>query len=186
METEKNIQKTEIKHTESKEDIVETKKIKAEPSNNVLRVNDNIKIKDKDAKEKTEAIVNGKDLGISTKHAVAICNFIKGKNIDKAILILEDVAKLKKPVPMKGEIPHRKGNIMSGRYPVKASKVFIQLLKSLKSNAIAKGLEIENYIISCKANKASRPYRRFTRFGSRQFKRTHVELKLIIKTKVKK
>jgi len=43
---------------------------------------------------------------------------------------------MKKAVPMKGEIPHRKG-IGTGRYPVKASAFFIKLLKNfIKSTAV--------------------------------------------------
>ncbi len=125
---------------------------------------------------KTEAVVHGKSLFISTKHAVAICNLIRGKNIDKAISIMEDAEKMKIAVPMRGEIPHRKGKIMSGRYPVKAIKEFVKLLKSLKTNALMNELELEKYKIFCKANIASRPYRRF---GKGRFKRTHIEIKLI-------
>jgi len=125
---------------------------------------------------KTEAVVHGKSLFISTKHAVAICNLIRGKNIDKAISIMEDAEKMKIAVPMRGEIPHRKGKIMSGRYPVKAIKEFVKLLKSLKANALMNELELEKYKIFCKANIASRPYRRF---GKGRFKRTHIEIKLI-------
>jgi len=125
---------------------------------------------------KTEAVVNGKSLFISTKHAVAICNLIRGKNIDKALSMMENAEKMKIAVPMSGEIPHRKGKIMSGRYPIKAAKEFIKLLKSLKVNALMNELELEKYKIFCKANIASRPYRRF---GKGRFKRTHVEIKLI-------
>jgi len=134
----------------------------------------------KEIKErKTEAVVNGKDLPISTKHAVAICNFIRNKNVDVAVYNLEQVLKFKKPVPMRGEIPHRKG-IMSGRYPIKATAEFIKLLKSLKANAMVNELELEKYKIFCKANIASRPYKRF---GTGRFKRSHVTLKL---TEIKK
>lgn len=175
--------------TKKKESIEEqtTEQTKEEATQNKEEQGGNALKDTKDNKEtnKTEAVVNGKNLGISLKHAVAICNLIRDKNIDKAILILEEVTKLKKAVPMKGEIPHRKGKIKSGRYPIKASNNLIQLLKSLRANAIAKSLEIENYVISCKANKAPKVYRRFTRFGSRQFKRTHVELKLVIKQRKK-
>ena len=50
-------------------------------------------IKKEKREKKTEAVVNGKDLPISTKHAIAICNFIRGKDIDFAIQQLEDVKK---------------------------------------------------------------------------------------------
>lgn len=137
-----------------------------------------------DRPKKTDAVVNGRNLPISTKYAVAICNYIRGKNIDKVILMLEEVEKFKKPVPMKGEIPHRKGKIMSGRYPIKAVREFIKVLKSLKANAIVNELELEKYVLFCKANIASRPYKRF---GRARFKRTHVTLKLILpKKKIRK
>jgi ribosomal protein L22 len=132
--------------------------------------------------KKTEAVINGKDLHISTKHSIAVCNFIRNKNIEKAIEELELAEKMKKPIPMRGEIPHKKG-IMSGRYPVNAIKAFIKLLKSLKANAIVNELELEKYKIFCKANIASRPYKRF---GQGRSKRTHVQIKLIPITKQKR
>ena len=145
--------------------------------------------KTEDKKEtKKQAIVNGRDLPVSLKHAVAICNFIKGKEIDRAIAMLEEVVKMKKPVPMRGEIPHRHGMNKasgSGRYPVKAAGIFIILLKSLKSNAIVNELELEKYKVHAIPNLAPRPYKRF---GQGRFKRAHVTIKLIpiMKNKEKK
>lgn len=133
--------------------------------------------------KKTEAVVNISGLPVSTKHSIAICNFIRGKNIDYSIGILEDVQKFKKAVPMKGEIPHRKGKIMSGRYPIKAAGEFIKILKSLRSNAIVNELELEKYVIFCKSNVASRPYKKF---GRARFKRTNVQIKLILPLKKEK
>ncbi len=127
--------------------------------------------------KKTEAVVNGRDLRISTKQAVAICRFIRGKNVDRAIADLEQVVKMKKAVPMKGEIPHRRGKgMMSGRYPVKAAKDFIRLLKSLKANAIYHEIELEKVRITAMANVASKPYKRF---GQGRMKRSHVVIKLV-------
>ena len=125
----------------------------------------------KEEKKKEEAIAKGSDLNISPKHSIAICRFIKGKNIDKAMEQIAQITIKKRAIPMKGEIPHRKG-MESGRYPVKAAKVFIKLLKSLAANSSVNGLE-NPYIHTAKADRASRPYRRF---GSRRFKRTNVLL----------
>jgi len=58
-------------------------------------------------------VVNGKDLPISTKHSIAICNFIRGKKIEESVAKLNEVLNFKRALPMKGEIPHRKGKIMS-------------------------------------------------------------------------
>ena len=122
-------------------------------------------------KKKTQAIAYGRDMHISTKQCMYISKAIKGKRIDAAIAYLNQVIMMKKAVPFKGEIPHRKGRIMSGRYPVKASKLVINILKGLKGNAIVNGLDLDKTVISesC-ANSARRP----ARSGGRQAKRTHL------------
>jgi ribosomal protein L22 len=79
---------------------------------------------------------------------------------------------------MKGEIAHRKGKIMSGKFPKKATEHFIMLLKSLASNANNHDLE-NPFVSEASASIASRPY---GRFGRVKKKRTHV----IIKCKEKK
>jgi len=110
---------------------------------------------------------------MSTKKAMGICKFIKGKTIPNAIADLEQVAVLKRVVPMKGEYGHKKGRgISSGKFPVNASKIFINLLKSLAGNANVSGLE-EPIIFEAVANIAPRPY---GKFGSVRKKRTHVKL----------
>jgi len=128
------------------------------------------------------AVVNAKSLPISAKHAAAICRFIKGKTIEKAIENLEPVLILKKAIPMKGEIPHRKGKIMSGRFPKKAVEHFIKLLKSLEANASVN--EIDGpVIVEAISNLAQRP---FGRGGRTKKKRTHVTVKCVEKKEKKK
>ncbi len=165
------------------------KEINEEVKEKVKGVSEDIKETKKEKKKeeetrpkKTEAVVNISGLHVSTKHSIAICNLIRGKNIDNSIAILEDVQRFKRAVSMKGEIPHRKGNIMSGRYPIKAAGEFIRVLKSLKSNAIVNELELEKYVIFCKADIASRPYRKS---GRARGKRTNVQIKLILPVKNK-
>jgi len=126
--------------------------------------------------KKNEAVVNGRNLNISTKEAVAISNFIRNKNIEIALLQLDEVIKYKRAIPMKGEIPHRKGKIMSGRYPIKAVEEFVKLLKSLRANALVNEIELEKFKIFCMANQSPRP---FKRFGQGRIKRSHVVIKLI-------
>lgn len=129
--------------------------------------------------KKNEAIARGFDLQISTKDSIALCRFIKGKKIDEAVKDLELVLKKKKAVPMKGEIPHRRGKIMGGRYPVNAIKVFIKLIKTLEANSRQNGLPENSKIIFANANIASMPYGRFGRYRK---KRTHV----VLMTKINK
>lgn len=123
--------------------------------------------------KKEEAVARGSSLPISKKHAMYICAYIKNKDIDSSIEALTKVTKLKKAIPFKGEIPHRKGDMMSGRYPVKAAGYFINLLKALKGNAIVNGLELEKTrIASGSASWARRPMKA----GGAQAKRTNVIL----------
>ena len=128
---------------------------------------------------KTDASVNVPNVPISRKYSMAICKFIKNKKISEAIIDLEQVIKLRKAVPMKGEIPHRKGKgMMSGRFPKIASENFIRILKSLSANAVYNNLN-EPIIVECVANTGVRPY---GRFGSVRKKRTHI--KIVAKNKI--
>ncbi len=137
---------------------------------------------------KSEAIVRGISLHVSTKTSVEICRFIKGKSIREAVDYLEETIRGKKAIPMRGEIPHRHGfrddkqkrRMMSGRYPQNASENFIRLLRSVGSNAVANGID-EPIIAEAYANKASQPY---GRFGRTRKKRTHIIIKVVDKSKL--
>ena len=155
-------QKVEEKKEEQK---IETKAEEKKP-----------KKKKEEIKKKDYALVNGNDLPISTKESMDVCSMIRGRSTETAIKMLEEVIAFKRVVKMnKREVPHQKGKgVMAGRYPINASKEFIRLLKQLNANAIVNGLEIEKCKIFCKANFASRPYKR----GGAKFKRTYVVLKL--------
>jgi ribosomal protein L22 len=131
--------------------------------------------------KKTEAVVNSKNVPISTKHSMAICDFIRNKEIDKAIEELEQVMVFKRAIPMKGEIPHRKGKgMMSGRFPIKSVNNFLVLLKSLAGNATYNSID-EPVIVEAVANIGVRPH---GRFGRVRKKSTHV--KLVAKSKTQK
>jgi ribosomal protein L22 len=166
-----------IQKEESKEKL-EEKKVSEEKPKEVPENKEKKQIKK--APKKIEVSVNCTALPISTKYAMALCKFIKHKKIGQAISDLEKVITIKKVVPMKGEIPHRKGKVMSGRYPVRASKYFIKTLKGLQGNANNHGLE-EPIIVAAIANIAERPY---GRRGSVRKKRTH--LKIIARERLQK
>ncbi|HED06054.1 MAG TPA: hypothetical protein ENI61_05155 [Ignavibacteria bacterium] len=176
----KTINKTPIQtEVKQKKEIVnekvENKKVKAEIKEDKKQP-EKKPIQTKPKIKKTKAVVNSFNLPISTKHSKAVCKFIKGKKIEKAIDDLEKVIVQKKPVPMKGEIPHQKG-IMSGRYPKKTAQYFIKLLKNLSANANLH--EIENPLIKdAIANIGSRPY---GKFGRVRRKRTHIKITAIKK-----
>ncbi|HIH18085.1 MAG TPA: hypothetical protein HA282_01980 [Nanoarchaeota archaeon] len=124
---------------------------------------------------KNEVYAVGRNYSLSQKHAAAVCKFIKGRTIPEAIALLERVQSKRTAVPMKGEIPHRKGNIERGRYPVKASYYIIKLLKSLRGNAAAKSLDEDSLVIRvAKADRGETPMR-IGRMG-RRGKSTHITL----------
>ena len=156
--------KTETtKKEENKEAENETKEAKIEEKKELKKEIPKIK--------KEKAIAVGKNLHLSTKDAAAICKFIRNKKIGNAIKELEQVVLGKKAVPMKGEIPHRKGKgMMSGRYPKESAKHFIILLKNLAENSA----EFDEPIITgAFANMGSRPH---GRFGRIRRKRTHIQI----------
>ena len=95
--------------------------------------------------EKTSKAM-GKELHISRKHAHEIATAIKGKKVNEARRFLEDVVQLRKAVPFKRykrKVPHKRG-MCAGRYPQKAAREFLKVLKNAESNAFYKGLDPEN------------------------------------------
>lgn len=133
------------------------------------------KVEKKAAPKREEVTALGRGLPISLKHSMYVSSFIKRRSIDNAIAALQDVALLRRAVPFKGEIPHRsEPGMMSGRYPQSAALAFIRVLKNLKGNAIAHGLDLEKTQVSySSASWASRPMRR----GGRKAKRVNLTLK---------
>ncbi|MFH1365348.1 MAG: uL22 family ribosomal protein [archaeon] len=130
-----------------------------------------IEIKKIEKPKKYEASVRATGAPISTRHSVALCNFIKRKKIEKAIEGLEEVFAKRKALPMKGEFAHKKG-MMSGKYPQNSTQYFIKLLKSLQANANANDIK-DPVITEAIANLAPRPRGRFGRYKR---KRTHISI----------
>lgn len=126
-----------------------------------------------------QAVVNGRNLSISTKHAIEIAKFIKGRSVQQSKTLLEQVIKQKVAVPFtsfKRDMGHKPGPMAAGRYPEKASKEFIMLLDSLEANAVNKGLDTNALrITTIIPNKASRPWHP-GRQRRRKMKRTHVTI----------
>ena len=120
-----------------------------------------------------------KNLPISTKHAVEICNFIKKKSTKKAKAMLKEVIDKKLAVPFKiykKDIPHRRGNIAAGRYPEKGAKHILKLVEQVEANANNLNLNEDSLIIEhISANKAAQAWH-YGRKKRRRMKRTNVEL----------
>jgi len=162
-------------YTKEEKEIVKEKKDEQKSEKKTKEEKKEIKKPAKKIK-KEEVYVNAKSVPISTKYAISICKFVKGKRIGDAIRDLEQVTLLKKAVPMKGEYSHRKGKGMSGgSFPQRASIQFIVLLKSLSGNANNHEIN-EPVIVEASANWAPAPR---GRFGRVRRKRTHITLKAV-------
>jgi ribosomal protein L22 len=167
-------QKAVEKKTEEKKTETETTETKPEEK----KTEEKKEVKKPEKKvSKEEVVVNAQSVPVSTKYAISICRFIKGKEIKDARRYLEDVKVLKKSIPMKGEYAHKKGpgKMASGggKYPVQASEHFISILKTLAGNATNHDI-LAPVITEAVANKASTPVGRFGRW---QRKRTHITIK---------
>ncbi len=104
------------------------------------------------ADETQAAKAMGYEMPISFKHAVEICREIRGKKISEAKKFLEDVIAMRRPVPFrkyKKKVPHRRGlqGWYAGRYPQKAAKYILKVLRNLEANAEYKGLDLDKLVI---------------------------------------
>jgi large subunit ribosomal protein L22 len=107
----------------------------------------------------------GYEMPISFKHAVEICAAIKGKPIEDAIKYLEEVVAMKRVVPFrnyKKKIPHKRlERWYAGKYPQKAAKNILKVLKNLDANAEYKGLEKSKLVIVHAQAKKGRVLKRY-------------------------
>ena len=116
---------------------------------------------------------------ISAKHAVEVCRDLRGRRLEVAMKRLEDVIALRAPIAFKRyrhDVPHRKGHMAAGRFPVKASKHILDLLKAVNASAQERGLSTADLVVTHLSPKmAARPYHP-GRHVRRKMKRTNVEV----------
>jgi len=120
----------------------------------------NIKFMIETDKEKT-ARAQVYELHVSPKHCREICNTIRGMKVERAKVFLENVMEGKESVPFRRynrDIGHRSGQKgwPAGRYPKKATKNILKLVKEVESNAEDKGLDSEYLKIIHAATKKGR------------------------------
>ena len=101
------------------------------------------------------------EINVSPKHCIEILRQLRGMKVAKAKAYLQNVIDKKESVPFKrfarnvGHKRHQSG-WGSGRYPVKASKEILKLVKHAEANAEYKGLEPENMSIVHASSKKGR------------------------------
>ena len=124
-----------------------------------------------------EAVVNAKNLRISTKKSYEVCNLIRNKTTEKAKRILSEVIDMQRAVPYKKflrDTPHRRG-MAAGRYPVKTCYEILRLIKNAEANAQNKGLTKDLIITKIAADKGAK----IMRYGAKRrarMKNTHITI----------
>lgn len=126
---------------------------------------------------KNEAKAVGLALPISYKHTVEVCNFVRGKPIEQAKRLLDEVIKMKRAIPYRVfnlEMAHNRA-VGSGRFPIKTCKHVRAVIESAEANAQHKGLSVANLVVT---HLAPQKAGRTLRFGRqrRETKRTHLEI----------
>lgn len=102
---------------------------------------------------------------VSLKHSLVLCKQIKGKKLEKARKLLEDLVKQKRS--------------LDGKYYTKAAKKFLDILKAAGANAKNKNLTVEKlFIKNATANKGEAFLRPRTRWHlrGRRAKSTNIEI----------
>lgn len=123
------------------------------------------------------ARASAKNVVASAKHCVEISKALRYKTTSYAKQYLESVIQKERTVPFTRfyhNVGHRVG-MSAGRYPVKAAKEFLALIKSVEANAQVKGFNTAHLkIVKLISNKASTP---FTggRFRTKT-KRSHIDI----------
>jgi len=123
------------------------------------------------------AKVVGRDLEISTKKSIEMCSYIKGMQLKNCMELMNRVMTQEEAIPFRRFTEgagHQKGK-GSAKYPLKAARKFLLLLKSLEANAQNKGLNPDLRIIHACAQKGAEPYH-YGRKRRIKMKRTHVEI----------
>ncbi len=92
-----------------------------------------------------------REIPVSPKKVVNLARVLKGMNLQEAKEYLERVIEKKEAVPYwryHGKIAHKRGlgekwGVPAGKYPVKAAKYLLKLLKNLEANAENKDLDTD-------------------------------------------
>jgi len=104
---------------------------------------------------------------VSLKHSITLCRHIKGKKLEKARRLLEDLINKKRSI--------------NGKYYTNTAKKLLEVLKNAEANAKNKGLNLEKVFVKvAKADKGGVRHRARTRFTIRPHrgKSTHLYIEL--------
>jgi len=118
-----------------------------------------------------------RNMNISTKHVVEIANYIRGRPLAQAKMLLQQSIDMKRAIPLKiyTDGPGHKPGMSSGRYHVKACTEVLKALNTLEANAKNKGLIVADLrLTNIVAQKAGKQWH-YGRQKRSIFKNSHVE-----------
>jgi large subunit ribosomal protein L22 len=119
-----------------------------------------------------------RNINISPKHVVEIANYIRGRPLAQAKMLLQQSIDMKRAIPLKiyTDGPGHKPGMSSGRYMVNACKELLEALNTVEANAKNKGLNVSDLrLTNIVAQKAGKQWH-YGRKKRSIFKNTHVEL----------
>mmetsp|Transcript_21997 Transcript_21997/g.28476 ORF Transcript_21997/g.28476 Transcript_21997/m.28476 type:complete len:185 (-) Transcript_21997:264-818(-) len=136
------------------------------------------------------AKARGDHLRVHFKHCREIAHFTNGMTVQKCFKVLDDVLAFKSVIPFvkytggigrKAQAKQCKAPGSKGRWPVKATAVYKNLVKNAVANAESKGLDAETlYISHAQVNRAPagrrRTYRAHGRIGKYASQPAHIQL----------
>ncbi len=125
------------------------------------------------------AVARALNIPVSYKQGIELSNYLRYRSTAAAKNILEEVIALRRAVPYRRftkDLGHKPG-IGAGRFPQKASREMLRLVKAVEANAQVKGLNSSSLkITKLVVNKASTPFSG-GRLRHRQ-KRSHIEIEV--------
>jgi large subunit ribosomal protein L17e len=139
------------------------------------------------------AKARGSNLRVHFKHTREVAHAIKGMKLTRAKAYLENVLEHKEIIPftvfMGGAGRHAQSKNVAGshgaqgRWPAKATRVILDLLKNAEANADMKGLDADTlFVTHAQSNRAPkqrrRTYRAHGRIGPYMSNPAHIELVL--------
>lgn len=119
-----------------------------------------------------------RNINISTKHAVEIFNYIRGRPLAQAKMLLQQSIDMIRAIPIKVYTngPGHKPGMSSGRYHVKACTEILAALNTVEANAKNKGLSVTDLRLThAVAQKAGKQWH-YGRQKRSIFKNSHIEL----------
>lgn len=126
------------------------------------------------------AKASGRNLDISPKQSIEICNYLRGRSLKQAKSLLQESMDQKKAIPFTrftNGLGHKPG-IAAGRFAIKSCTSILKVIKSAEANAKNKGLNVSDLkVIHIAAQRGPKNWH-YGRKKRSIMKNTHIEVVL--------